>query len=330
MASACPNCGLSFEAALTACPGCGFSRTGPAGVVQRLGAAARIGGDARIGPLQGIGVQYPPPPPQAAPKAAAAEEEWEESPSSPPAAVPEETPPSKSKSGRVPPAEGRKGRVLPAGGRHVSSKPRPQPPPGKRRSKAAAYFLCLLFGVIGGHQFYLGKKATGVFRLLLLGGYFFFFSDTSSLFFGSEFREVFRNLAAPACLLLAAALWLRDLFTLPGQVDRVNGVVPQRGRKYLPVAYLLALPLGLLGAHQFYLGKSRAGSVRFGLFWAAVAMWFMGSDESAQEALMEILEQMNIRVVIPSSLWAILFCVFAGIGAILWVRDLVTMKKQVG
>jgi TM2 domain-containing membrane protein YozV len=58
------------------------------------------------------------------------------------------------------------------------------------KSKTTAYALLILFGLIGAHQFYLGKTGKGIFYLLTGGGFIVFS--------------------------------LIDLFTLGGQVDNVN------------------------------------------------------------------------------------------------------------
>ena len=40
------------------------------------------------------------------------------------------------------------------------------------KSKTIAILICLIFGVIGGHRFYLGYTLIGVFQFLTLGGCF--------------------------------------------------------------------------------------------------------------------------------------------------------------
>ncbi len=38
------------------------------------------------------------------------------------------------------------------------------------KSKTIAILICLIFGVIGGHRFYLGYTLIGVIQLMTLGG----------------------------------------------------------------------------------------------------------------------------------------------------------------
>ena len=61
---------------------------------------------------------------------------------------------------------------------------------GREKSVLIAYLLWLSFGVVGAHHFYLGKAGRGVGYLL-------------------------------TCAWLTIGLWV-DLFTLPGQVRRLN------------------------------------------------------------------------------------------------------------
>ncbi len=59
------------------------------------------------------------------------------------------------------------------------------------KSKTTAYALLILFGLLGAHQFYLGKTGKGIFYICTFGGF-------------------------------AGLFPLIDLFTLGGQVDNVN------------------------------------------------------------------------------------------------------------
>jgi TM2 domain-containing membrane protein YozV len=40
------------------------------------------------------------------------------------------------------------------------------------KSRLSALFLCLWFGIFGGHRFYVGKVGTGIVWLLTFGGFF--------------------------------------------------------------------------------------------------------------------------------------------------------------
>jgi TM2 domain-containing membrane protein YozV len=39
------------------------------------------------------------------------------------------------------------------------------------QSQATAYLLCLFFGLLGIHRFYLGKRMTGLLQMLTFGGF---------------------------------------------------------------------------------------------------------------------------------------------------------------
>jgi TM2 domain-containing membrane protein YozV len=39
------------------------------------------------------------------------------------------------------------------------------------KRKLPAFLLCLVFGILGVHRFYVGKIATGVLQLLTIGGF---------------------------------------------------------------------------------------------------------------------------------------------------------------
>jgi TM2 domain-containing membrane protein YozV len=40
------------------------------------------------------------------------------------------------------------------------------------KSRLSALFLCVWFGIFGGHRFYVGKIGTGIVWLLTFGGFF--------------------------------------------------------------------------------------------------------------------------------------------------------------
>ena len=89
-------------------------------------------------------------------------------------------------------------------------------------------YIAWLFGFIGLHRFYYGKRLTGIIWFFTLG----------LLFIG----------------------WIIDLFLIPS-MDR------EAQRRFTPgltdysVAWLLLMFLGLLGIHRFYLGKWVTGII---------------------------------------------------------------------
>ncbi|WP_254507387.1 NINE protein [Anatilimnocola floriformis] len=108
----------------------------------------------------------------------------------------------------------------------VSAKPTPiYIGPSNTHSVAVGY-LCWLFGFLGMHRFYYGKRWTGTLWFFTLG--------------------------------LLGVGWLIDLFLIPS-MDR------QADRKYVEgpldynVAWLLLVFFGALGIHRFYMGKWLTG-----------------------------------------------------------------------
>ena len=87
-------------------------------------------------------------------------------------------------------------------------------------------YLLWLFGFIGAHRFYYGKRKTGVLYFFTLG------------------------------LLLVG--WLIDLFLIPS-MDREADLHYEEGDINYSVAWILLTFLGYLGIHRFYLGKWPTG-----------------------------------------------------------------------
>lgn len=87
-------------------------------------------------------------------------------------------------------------------------------------------YLLWLFGFVGVHRFYFGKRTTGAIYALTFG--------------------------------LLGIGWLIDLFLIPGMKRRVHGQY-QPGRYNYSIAWLLLVPWGLFGLHRFYIGKWASG-----------------------------------------------------------------------
>ncbi len=92
-------------------------------------------------------------------------------------------------------------------------------------SKVIGYVLWI-FGFMGAHRFYYGKRMTGVLYFFTLG----------LLFIG----------------------WIVDLFLIPS-MDREADLRFTEGPKDYNIAWLLLTFLGVFGIHRFYMGKWPTG-----------------------------------------------------------------------
>jgi TM2 domain-containing membrane protein YozV len=98
-------------------------------------------------------------------------------------------------------------------------------------------YICWLFGFLGMHRFYYGKRVTGTIWFFTLG----------LLFIG----------------------WIVDLFLIPS-MDRQADNKYAEGPLNYNVAWLLLVFFGVLGIHRFYMGKWLTG-----LLWMFTGGFFL-------------------------------------------------------
>lgn len=124
--------------------------------------------------------------------------------------------------------------------------------PSDTHSKFFGYLLWI-FGFIGAHRFYYGKRLTGVL-------WFF----TGGLFFIG---------------------WFIDLFLIPS-MDREAGERFTNGPLSYDVAWLLLTFLGAFGVHRFYQGKIGTGILylcTLGLLGAGILYDFLTLNQQLDE-----------------------------------------------
>lgn len=120
----------------------------------------------------------------------------------------------------------------------------------------AVGYLAWIFGFIGAHRFYYGKRLTGTIWFFTLG-----------LFFIG---------------------WIIDLFLIPA-MDREADMRYTAGVYNFNIAWLLLAFLGVFGIHRMYLGKWLSGLLylfTFGLFGLGVLfdLWTLNSQVSERNA----------------------------------------------
>ena len=120
----------------------------------------------------------------------------------------------------------------------------------------AVGYLAWIFGFIGAHRFYYGKRLTGTIWFFTLG-----------LFFIG---------------------WIIDLFLIPA-MDREADMRYTAGLYNFNIAWLLLAFLGVFGIHRMYLGKWLSGILylfTFGLFGLGVLfdLWTLNSQVSERNA----------------------------------------------
>lgn len=115
-------------------------------------------------------------------------------------------------------------------------------------------YILWIFGILGAHRFYFGKKLTGTLYFFTLG--------------------------------LLGIGWLIDLFLIPGMA-RTAGQRYADGPVDYDISWLLLTFVGVFGVHRFYRGAwltgllylCSAGLFGFGIVWD---FWFLNEQVSAR------------------------------------------------
>jgi TM2 domain-containing membrane protein YozV len=110
------------------------------------------------------------------------------------------------------------------------------------KSSPIACLLCVFFGYLGLHRFYVGKIGTGVIQLLTFGGF---------------------------------GIWyLIDILMLSaGEFEDSNGYKLAGSTRKL-VALILCYFLGIFGVHRFYTGKIGSGVLML-LTFGGLGVWWL-------------------------------------------------------
>jgi len=115
-------------------------------------------------------------------------------------------------------------------------------------------YILWLFGFLGAHRFYYGKKWTGLLWFFTLG--------------------------------LFGIGWLVDLFLMPALENEADSRYTM-GRCNYTVSWVLLTFGGLFGLHRFYLGRWKTGLLWLftgGLFGVGVVIDFLTLNEMTSEA----------------------------------------------
>ena len=114
-------------------------------------------------------------------------------------------------------------------------------------------YLLWIFGFMGAHRFYYGKRKTGVLWFFTFG----------LLFIG----------------------WIVDLFLIPSMDREADSRFPESEYDYT-IAWALLTFLGLLGIHRFYMGKWFTGILYLltgGLFVFGILYDFLTLNQQLEE-----------------------------------------------
>lgn len=99
-----------------------------------------------------------------------------------------------------------------------------------KKSIGVAYFLLIILGWTGAHQFYLGKKHKGLLylALFLLPFIVSFFMPFISLMLPEEVLYSIWSFVIVLPWIVAAILLIIDLFTIPSQTRKINEMIEDR------------------------------------------------------------------------------------------------------
>ena len=124
---------------------------------------------------------------------------------------------------------------------------------GKSTHSVAIGYILWIFGFLGAHRFYYGKRVTGLIYMLTCG-----------LFFIG---------------------WIVDLFLIPGMDAKADRRYTAGSLDYT-AAWILLTFLGIFGAHRFYMGKWVTGIIWLctgGLFVVGYAYDYWTLNEQVSE-----------------------------------------------